>query len=314
MLGHVLLEAPGLEQLDDRVRDVLGLGRLESPGLRDARVELGVDADRQHLVDLDPRPAQLGAQRLGQADHGVLGRTVRRAAREPALAGDRGELDDVAAAAGAEALERELRADDHAHDVDVDERLRGPVGLVDERADRHDPGVVDEHVERAEPALDLVEEPVKTGPVGHVEADADRARSELGRGPLGERGVEVADSDPRALRDQRGRRRAPDPTAPAGDRNHLPIERSQPSCHNSQSSSWFRYRTVAGESPFRVTGWLARSLPDIRAAGQVTAPDRDDRRVRRRDLGWRQRGTGGPGGSTMSRPVGSSRSSSSSCQ
>ena len=55
--GHVLLEAPGLEQLDDRRGDVLGLGGLESPGLLDTGVELGVDADRQHLVNLDPGAA-----------------------------------------------------------------------------------------------------------------------------------------------------------------------------------------------------------------------------------------------------------------
>ena len=52
-------------------------------------------------------------------------------------------------------------------------RLRGGVGLVDERADRHDPGVVDQHVERAELALDLVQE--------RGEARRGRSRRAAGR-------------------------------------------------------------------------------------------------------------------------------------
>ena len=101
-------------------------------------------------------PRSSGADRLAQADDGVLGRAVGGAAREPGLAGRRGDLDEMAAAAGQEPLERELGAVDDPVQVDVDHPLGGRVGLLDERADGHDPGVVDQHVERPERALGLV--------------------------------------------------------------------------------------------------------------------------------------------------------------
>ena len=74
------------------------------------------------------------------------------------LAGLRGDVDDVAAAARAHPLDRQLGADDDAVDVDVELALDRVVGLVDERRHRHDPGVVDDDVDRAELALGLVEE------------------------------------------------------------------------------------------------------------------------------------------------------------
>ena len=53
-------------------------------------------------MELDPGPPELCAQGLGQADDSVLGGAVGGAAGEPALAGNRGELDDVAPATGTE--------------------------------------------------------------------------------------------------------------------------------------------------------------------------------------------------------------------
>ena len=73
-------------------------------------------------------------------------------------------------------------------------RRGGRVGLVDERADRHDPGVVDEHVERAQLTLDLVEEGGEALTIGHVERQPDRSAAELGCGLLDQRGVDVADA------------------------------------------------------------------------------------------------------------------------
>ena len=115
--------------------------------------------------------------------------------------------------------------------VDVDKLVGGGIGLVDERPDGHDAGVVDEHVERPQTALNGVEELGEAGFVGDVEAQADGPRSQLGGGPLDQRTVDVAERHPRALGDQRRRRRAPDPAAPARDRNHLAIQRSQCLCH-----------------------------------------------------------------------------------
>ena len=73
-----------------------------------------------------------------------------------------------------------------------------------QRRDRHDPGVVDEHVERAEALLDLVEEGHEAGVVGDVErpgrARARRARRRSARPTRG-----------RGRRRPRGRPRAPAP-------------------------------------------------------------------------------------------------------
>ena len=93
----------------------------------EARAELGVDDERHHVAEVDVRAhqAQLAAHRLGQADDGVLGRRVGGAARRAELAGLRGDVDDVAAVARDHPLERELHAEDHAVEVDVDHPPRG---------------------------------------------------------------------------------------------------------------------------------------------------------------------------------------------
>ena len=87
--------------------------------------------------------------------------------------------------------------------------------LLGERRHRHDPGVVDDDVERAELALGLVEEGGEGVAVGDVERQRDRAAAQLRRRLLGQRQVEVADRDAAALADQRRRRRLADPPGTA---------------------------------------------------------------------------------------------------
>ena len=93
-----------------------------------------------------------------------------------------------------------------------------PIGMI--------PGVVDEHVERAEAVLDLVEERGEAGAVGHVERQADGAGAELLGSALGERGIDVADRDSGTLGDQRRRGGATDPPGAAGDCNDIARERA----------------------------------------------------------------------------------------
>src|SRR6476619_676408 len=71
-----------LERVDDRVGHVTGLELLHPPGVLDAGAELGLDHERQDVAELDGRAldVQLAADGIGQADHGVLGGRVRRAA------------------------------------------------------------------------------------------------------------------------------------------------------------------------------------------------------------------------------------------
>ena len=64
-------------------------------------------------------------------------------------------------------------------EVDVDHACGHCVGLLHERTYRHDPGVVDQHVERAEALLDLVQEVGEAGPVGDVERQTDGPAAEF---------------------------------------------------------------------------------------------------------------------------------------
>ena len=92
----------------------------------------------------------------------------------------------------------------------------GPTGMI--------PALLIEHVQRAEPLLDLGQETLEARAVGDVERQPDRPVAEFVRSLLGERRLDVADRDARALRDQRGGRCATDPPGPAGDRDDLPGE------------------------------------------------------------------------------------------
>jgi len=82
------------------------------------------------------------------------------------------------------ALERELGAVDHPVDVDVDDPLCDRVGLANERPQGHDPGVVDEHVERPEAILRLIEKRREACAVGDVDVQPDGAAAELVDGLL----------------------------------------------------------------------------------------------------------------------------------
>jgi hypothetical protein len=154
----------------------------------------------------------------------VLRTGVRRATGEADARRRRGDVDDVTAAAGAHPRQCLLHPVQDPVDVDVDDPPRGRVGLGVERAQRHDPGVVDEHVERAEPSLDGVEEGPHRVALDDVDVQRDRAVTELGRGLLGGGVVEIADRDLHPGAHARGRGRAADPSRGAGDRDDLAFE------------------------------------------------------------------------------------------
>ena len=121
--------------------------------------------------------------------------------------------------------------------------------LLLERRDRHDPGVVDDDVDRPEPALDVVEERGEAGKVGDVERQPDDRVAELGGGALRRLAVDVADRDTHALRDQRLRdrpsyapRSARDDGSPAAQRARLLGHACQFLLRKRRSVSRERYR------------------------------------------------------------------------
>ena len=94
----------------------------------------------------------------------------------------------------------------------------------------HDPGVVDQRVERAELILDVAQERLEVVRVRHVQAHC-AADPELARGDLERLFVDVGDGDLRARFQQRGRDGVTDSARSPGDRHDLSVERrhQQPS-------------------------------------------------------------------------------------
>ena len=120
--------------------------------------------------------------------------------------------------------QRRLHAEDDSMQVDVDHPLSGRVILFGEAAERHDPGIVDQDVERAEALLHLVEEVLERVAARDVELERDRVAADLRRRLLGEVGVEIADRDLRPLTHECLRGRPSDPSGAARDRNDLALQ------------------------------------------------------------------------------------------
>jgi hypothetical protein len=139
----------------------------------------------------------------------------------------------------------------------------GRVGFGDERTDRHDPGVVHQHLERPELALDRIQERLEARGIGDVERQAERPGAERGGGRGGELRVDVADRDPCSLPDQRGGGGAADAPTSSGDRDHRAGERTRSLGHVSSlrrktnRMCWYlsvppvapRYRADHGDIP-----------------------------------------------------------------
>ena len=110
----------------------------------------------------------LGAQGLGEADQPGLRGGVGLIERGPDLARHRSDEDDVTTSAlehpGCEAMREQQRR----RQVDVHHRGQFLARVARERADRLDPCVVDEQVDRAEGGFDAVYERVRDAQVREV--------------------------------------------------------------------------------------------------------------------------------------------------
>jgi hypothetical protein len=109
-------------------------------------------------------------------------------------------------------------------EVDVDLAACDLVALVDQGGERHDAGVVDEHGERAEPALHRIEERCEGRPVGDVEIEPHHVTSERGRRRPGFVSVDVADRHASAALSERGGRRTTDAPGASGDGDRTPAQ------------------------------------------------------------------------------------------
>jgi hypothetical protein len=146
-----------------------------------------------------------------------------------ALAGDRRDVHDRAAAARDHLAGDALEAEEHALAVDAHDAVPVRLGEVHDVRPPGDAGVVDEHVDPAEGGGDLADHPVDAGQVADVGGDRQAPPApgrDAGGGLLGGGPVDVGDCHVRAGIGERQRRGVADPLAGAGDDRNPPAERA----------------------------------------------------------------------------------------
>ena len=121
-------------------------------------------------------------------------------------------------------LRRQLGSEDHAVDVDIKQSLCDGIGLVDRAADRDDPGVVHQYVERSQPLFNSVEKIGKGSSIRHVQSAAN-LETQLAARLLDGRSVDIADRDLGAQTVQNRCRSQADPACATGDGNDLVCNR-----------------------------------------------------------------------------------------
>src|SRR4051794_5297875 len=170
--------------VDDRVGDVVGVERAHlaerlPDDLLDLRAvvgdELGADGARLDERDPDVTLGDLLAQRLAEGADRPLGRAVDAVAGARDAARHRADVDDVARALLEHDRQRGVRAVQKPEDVDLDHRAPLVGRRVDDRAEQHHAGVVDEDVEAAELGVGALDEGARLCLVGDVGRDGERA-------------------------------------------------------------------------------------------------------------------------------------------
>ena len=122
---------------------------------RDRRDHVGVDIARRDGVDGDAVARAFLGQRLGEAVDARLGGGIIDLAVLAGLAVDRADVDDPAVAARLHAFEHRLGHVEAAAEIGVDDLLPLLVVHALHRRVAGDPGIVDQHVDRAEVGFDL---------------------------------------------------------------------------------------------------------------------------------------------------------------
>ena len=194
-------------------------------------------------------------------------------------------------------------------------RLRGQVVLVDEPAQRHDPGVVDQHVERAEALLDLVEKALEGVAARDVELERDRvarrarrrscSASSRSRSPI----ATLAPLSTSALAVA-----LPIPRAPPVIATTFPLSERACACHRSPPRSGASCGGRAGPEPTAGTRAIVARSRTVRIAtsradrdaaappAAVVEPGAPDRRRRGRRAARRARSRPGPTGAASRAP------------
>src|SRR5207253_3788182 len=125
--------------------------------LRHRLHHFGVDVARTDYIHGDAALGILQRERLGEAYVAGLGRGIVDLAELPLLAIDRRDVDDTAELAGAHALDHLPRHVEQRTEIGVDHRVPLLERHLVEGGILGDAGIVDQHVDRTEIRLDLLD-------------------------------------------------------------------------------------------------------------------------------------------------------------
>jgi hypothetical protein len=156
----------------------------------------------------------------GHADHSVLARGVGDDVRRAAQPRDRRGVHDRAAAPGAQQRRHDFHAEPDGLDVDGDHPVERLFRVVDQRLERpEDAGVVEEHVDAAEPVDGRLRVALDVGEPRHVGLDGERlavglldggdALAKIGRRDVDENHARALGREAHRRRRARCRRRRP---------------------------------------------------------------------------------------------------------
>ena len=174
---------------------------------------------RPRLDDRDTEPERpyLAGQRFGQAFDGEFGRVVvanAGKAHEPAL---RGQVDDVAAAACTHARQHRLGHRDQAEHVGLELRAYLVVLALLDRGHVAVACVVDEHVDRAELRLGLLDGVGHLRRLRHVQRQSQRVVGKFGGNVLNTCSITRGDDGAAATLEDDARYLAAEACGAAGD-------------------------------------------------------------------------------------------------
>src|SRR6266850_2703963 len=187
-------------------------------------IQIRIDRTRLYVVDRDAPAPDLSGQRLSKYLHGSLrGRVGHKPGHQDTLAHARADHDDATAAL--HVLQRRLRRDEYAADVDVDHAVhlfqRGLLELL--RNGRA--GIVHQYIQSAEGRDGLFDRGLNGVGVGSLRLNRDRPsagafnRFDNRRG--GVRPFGVGNGNARSVRGQALGNRSTDATRPSSDHHDL---------------------------------------------------------------------------------------------
>ena len=133
-----------------------------------------------------------------------------------------------------------LEGEEQALDVDVEDLVEARPRHLDDGRHVEDRGVVDEDVDAAAAGHHPLHRRLDRVGRRHVEAKAVGAVADVGRGPLGRRGIEIGESHGRALLGIAAGDGAADAARPAGDERDLVLELHCRAAFPSLSKRWMR--------------------------------------------------------------------------